>query len=138
MNYSRITSDQINMLWELQKAYKAEIGEDCPSEQDKKALEDAMGKELLEFYGAFEGRELVGCCSITKGFSTFNYAVSGVFEDFYIVPEYRHKGIARELVKYAHSESNVQSLTVGCADCDVKMYEALGFSTHLGNMLAYE
>ena len=138
MNYLRITSKQISELWELQKAYKNEIGEDAPTEQDMKALEKAIEREVIEFYGAFDGESLVGCCSVTKGFSTFNYAVSGVFEDFYIAPEYRHKGIAKELVKYAYTESNVGSLTVGCADCDVKMYEALGFSIPLGNMLAFE
>jgi hypothetical protein len=29
-------------------------------------------------------------------------------------------------------------LTVGCADCDVKMYKSLGFSIPLGNLLANE
>ena len=138
MDYCRISSDKINELWELQKAYKNEIGEDAPSEQDMKALGKAIEREVIEFYGAFDGETLAGCCSVTKGFSTFNYAVSGVFEDFYIAPKYRHSGIARELVSYAYAESKVGSLTVGCADCDVKMYEALGFSIPLGNMLAYE
>ncbi|WP_026669703.1 GNAT family N-acetyltransferase [Butyrivibrio sp. AE3006] len=138
MDYCRISSDKINELWELQKAYKNEIGEDAPSEQDMKALGKAIEREVIEFYGAFDGDKLAGCCSVTKGFSTFNYAVSGVFEDFYITPKYRHSGIARELVSYAYAESKVGSLTVGCADCDVKMYEAIGFSISLGNMLAYE
>ena len=138
MNYFRITSNQLSELWELQKAYKNEIGEEAPTEQDMKALENAIEKEVIVFYGAFDGEALVGCCSVTKGFSTFNYEVSGVFEDFYIAPEYRQRGIAKELVKYAYIESKVGSLTVGCADCDVKMYEALGFSIPLGNLLAYE
>ena len=38
----------------------------------------------------------------------------------------------------AFAESGVGSLTVGCADCDVGMYQALGFSIPLGNMLAYD
>ena len=138
MNYCRITNDQIKELWKLQKAYKSEIGEDAPSEQDMRALEKAIENEEIEFYGAFDDDALVGSCSVTKGFSTFNYAESGVFEDFYIATEYRHRGIAKDLVKYAYTESGVKSLTVGCADCDVKMYEALGFSISLGNMLAYE
>ena len=63
---------------------------------------------------------------------------SGVFEDFYILPGYRHKGIARQLVLFARRESGVSSLTVCCADCDVPMYEALGFSVPLGNLLAFD
>ncbi|MDD7383770.1 MAG: GNAT family N-acetyltransferase [Peptoniphilaceae bacterium] len=78
------------------------------------------------------------CCSVTVGFSTFDYMPSGVFEDFFISSEYRHKGIARELVKYAYLESGLSSLTVVCADCDVKMYQSLGFTISLGNLLAFE
>ena len=138
MEYSRIAVSQVDALWELQKAYKAEIGEDMPTEQHLNRLKDAMGKNCILFYGAWDGTILIGCCSITIGFSTFNYASSGVFEDFYIRPEYRHKGIARELVKYARKDSGVSSLTVGCADCDVKMYQSLGFLIRLGNLLAFE
>ena len=138
MKYSRIAVSQADALWELQKAYKAEIGEDMPTEQHLNRLKDAIDKSQILFYGAWDGTILTGCCSITIGFSTFNYAASGVFEDFYIHPEYRHKGIARELVKYARKDSGVSSLTVGCADCDVKMYQSLGFLIRLGNLLAFE
>lgn len=65
------------------------------------------------------------------------YGKSGVFEDFYIQPEYRHQGIAQKLVSYAYEQSGVSSLTVGCADCDVQMYQAIGFKISLGNMLAF-
>ena len=34
MEYSRIAVSQADALWELQKAYKAEIEEDIPGEQD--------------------------------------------------------------------------------------------------------
>ena len=56
---------------------------------------------------------------------------------FYISPEFRHNGIARQLVQFAYRTSGVSSMTVGCADCDVQMYESLGFSIHLGNLLAF-
>ena len=81
---------------------------------------------------------MIGSCSITVGFSTFCYTPSGVFEDFYIRPAYRHRGIARALVRYAYRESGVASMTVGCADCDTEMYKALGFTLPLGNLLAFE
>ncbi len=50
---------------------------------------------------------------------------------------FRHKGIAHKLVQFAYKESKVSSLLVGCADCDVDMYKALGFNIKIGNMLAY-
>ena len=137
IKYQRITLCQFDQLWELQKAYKAEIGEEAPGEKDKNELFSAIEKARIVFFGAFDGPALIGCCSVTVGFSTFDYALSGVFEDFYISQEYRHRGIARELVQYAQRESSVSSLTVGCADCDVEMYRSLGFCIHLGNLLAF-
>lgn len=138
MEYRRIEALHTDRLWKLQQAYKAEIHEDAPSKQDRGRLRAAIENGEILFYGAWEGDELVGCCSVTVGFSTFNYQRSGVFEDFYILPEYRHRGIARALVIVAYRESGVSSLTVGCADCDVKMYQALGFTVPLGNLLAFD
>ena len=138
MNYSKLTVSDIDCLWALQTLYKAEIGEDAPEEDCKERLCAAIAKERILFFGACEEGKLIGCCSVTVGFSTFCYQVSGVFEDFYIRTECRHKGIARQLVQFAYQQSGVASLTVGCADCDVPMYQALGFSIPLGNLLAFE
>ena len=137
MEYKRITADNTDPLWSLQKAYKEEIGEDEPDDACMEKLRRAIEKEEILFYGAFDGDSLVGCCSVTIGFSTFLYERCGTFEDFYIIPQYRHKGIAKKLVEYAWKSSGVSSMTVGCADCDRKMYEALGFGIPLGNLLAY-
>ncbi|MBQ6257302.1 MAG: GNAT family N-acetyltransferase, partial [Clostridia bacterium] len=88
------------------------------------------------FFGCFDNGKLVACCSVCRTFSTFDYLPGGVFEDFYIVPDHLHRGIARKLVQFAYEESGISSLTVGCADCDVEMYKAVGFSVRLGTMLA--
>ena len=138
MEYRRITETETGALWEIHRAYKAEIGEEAPGESDRERLEAAIREDRIRFYGAWDGDVLAGCCSVTVGFSTFSYAASGVFEDFYIRPDCRHKGIARELVRLARTESGIGSLTVGCADCDVEMYRALGFTVRLGNLLAFD
>nr|SIP63355.1 GNAT family acetyltransferase [uncultured bacterium] len=138
MEYRRITSAGMDRLWTLHTAYKAAIGENLPSAQDRERLEEAMAQGKILFYGAWDGETLAGCCSVTIGFSTFCYGASGVFEDFYICPAYRHQGIARALVQFARADSGVRSLTVGCAACDVEMYQALGFSVPLGSLLAYD
>ncbi len=137
MTYRKINASEIDALWELQKEYKAEIGEDEPDNTGKKNLADAISKETILFYGVWKENSLIGCCSVTVGFSTFDYMPSGVFEDFFIRSAYRHQGIARQLVEFAYRESGVSSLTVGCADCDVQMYQALGFTITLGNLLAF-
>lgn len=138
MNYGQIETAQINDLWELQLAYKNDIGEESPSANARERLSKAIEAGKIEFYGAWDESKLVGCCSITKGFSTFNYAAAGVFEDFYIIPKYRHRGIAGALVRFAFEKSGIESMTVGCADCDLEMYRALGFSVKFGNLLAFE
>ena len=138
MEYKRIDVSRMDQLWEMQRAYKAAVREDAPSDRDRERLRSALGEGRILFYGAWDGGRLAGCCSVTIGFSTFNYRASGVFEDFYILPEYRHRGIARALIRFARRESGVGSLTVGCADCDTQMYKALGFSVQLGNMMAFD
>ena len=138
MDYIRVTKDHMDGLRALQLGYKQEIGEDRPTEKDFDSLSEAISKEQILFYGCVDEGQLIACCSITPTYSTFNDQRGGVFEGFYIVPAYRHRGIARRLVAFAHRESRVGSLTVGCADCDMKMYQSLGFSIPLGHLLAFE
>ena len=138
MEYMRISNDNMDELKVLHTDYKQEIGEETPTDENLDSLSAAIKKGKIIFYGCADEGRLIACCSITPTYSTFNYQTGGVFEDFYIVPEYRHKGIARQLVRYAYQESGVGSLTVGCADCDIKMYQSLGFSIPLGNMFAFE
>ena len=138
MEYRKISCSEIEALWDLQKLYKAEIGETEPDGSGKDRLADAINSGSILFYGVWRGSTLIGCCSITEGFSTFDYKPCGVFEDFFIRSEYRHQGIARQLVDFAYRDSGVSSLTVGCADCDVPMYQSLGFTIFLGNLFAFE
>lgn len=138
MEFIKINQELINDLKSLQIGYKKEIGEERPSEEDFESLLKAINDGQILFYGCIIDGRLVACCSVTPTFSTFNYKRGGVFEDFYILLEYRHKGIARKLVQFAYHESGVSSLTVGCADCDTEMYKSLGFTIPLGNMYAFE
>ena len=138
MDYRKIKASEIDALWELQKRYKAEIGEEEPGEDARDRFAEAIEKGMILFFGVWQENALIASCSVTVVFSTFDYKPSGVFEDFYICSAYRHQGIARQLVQFAYRESGVSSLTVGCADCDVNMYQSLGFSILLGNLLAFE
>ena len=138
MRYIRITNDDMDGLKALHIGYKQEIGEQPPTDENFDSLSEAIKKGQIIFYGCADEDRLIACCSVTPTYSTFNYRTGGVFEDFYIVPKYRHRGIARQLVRFAYQESGVGSLTVGCADCDIEMYQSLGFSIPLGNMFAFE
>ena len=138
MNFIRVTKNEFADLCRLHANYKLEIGEDAPTDSDLASLLSAIEAGEILFYACEDGGALVACCSVSPTFSTFDYRRGGVFEDFYILPEYRHKGVARRLVEFACAQSGVGSLTVGCADCDVELYKALGFRIPLGNMLAYD
>ena len=138
MNIIRVTKNEFGDLRRLHANYKLEIGEAAPTDADFASLLRAIEAGVILFYACEDGGALVACCSVSPTFSTFNYSRAGVFEDFYILPEYRHKGVARRLVEFAFAQSGVGSLIVGCADCDVELYKALGFRVPLGNMLAYD
>ena len=89
---------------------------------------------------AKRGYRAVGMCSVAKCFSTFACTDTGVFDDFYIEPVFRKKGVARILAQEAQEWSNengLASLTVCCAPCDEEMYQALGFNIRLGSTFAH-
>ena len=138
MEFIRVSKGQMADLKSLQIGYKSEIGESTPTDENFDSLFSAIIKGQILFYGCSVHNKLIACCSITPTYSTFNYRMGGVFEDFYILPEYRHTGIARQLIQFAYQDSGVSSLTVGCADCDVAMYKSLGFHIPLGKMYAFD
>ena len=51
MDYRKINPSEVNALWDLQKQYKAEIGEDEPGDDGKERLADAIDKGMISFYG---------------------------------------------------------------------------------------
>lgn len=132
----KLDCGDMDPLAALHRMYKQEIGEDIPNDDSLKRLAQAIADGRIRFFGAFCDEKLVGCCSVCRIFSTFDYSASGVFEDFFVLPGYRRRGIARALADFAFEESGVSTLLVGCADCDTAMYTALGFNVPLGNMLA--
>ena len=73
MDYRKIDIAEIGSLWELQNRYKAEIGEDAPGEAEKERLADAIEHGQILFYGVWNEGCLIACCSVTVGFSTFDY-----------------------------------------------------------------
>ena len=127
-------------LLKLENGFKREIGEDALAEPQQKALQQAVQEGRITFFVAKRGYRSVGMCSVAAYYSTFSCTNTGVFEDFYIEPAFRDKGIARKLAETAQkwcTERGIPSLTVCCAPCDEAMYQALGFDTVLGKTFAY-
>ena len=129
--------------WQLKKlenGFLKEIGESPATEEKQKQLAQAIQDGKITFFVAKRGYRAVGMCSVAKCFSTFVCTDTGVFDDFYIEPVFRRKGIARKLAQVAQDwckENDLASLTVCCAPCDEGMYQALGFETRLGSTFAH-
>ena len=101
MKFIKITNDKFDELKILQTKYKSEIGEEEPTYENFLNLKRAISDENIHFFGCICNGNLVACCSISMIFSTFNYEKGGILEDFFIIKEYRHKGIAKQLIKFA-------------------------------------
>ncbi len=119
----------------LEDSYLEEIGEESLTEEQGRRLQGAIRAGDITYFLAAADGQAVGMCSVTRHFSTFCCAHTGVFEDYYVRPAYRGKGVARRLAQTAQQWSAAQgvvSLTVCCAPCDEKMYQSLGFDARLG------
>lgn len=127
-------------LLKLENGFKKDIKEDPLTEEKQKQLQQAIREGRITFFIARRKTRAVGMCSVAKCYSTFCCSDMGVYEDLYIEPAFRGKGIARKLAKAAQAwckDHGIPSLTVCCAPCDEKMYRALGFDIGLGAAFAH-
>ncbi len=127
-------------LLRLENGFRAETGEGCLDERAQERLLDAVRGGRITFFAAKRGSRAVGICSVSRSFSTFGCSDVGVFDDFFVEPAFRGRGIARKLARSAQawcSANGLASLTACCAPCDEGMYRALGFDVRLGTTYAY-
>ncbi len=128
--------------WQLKKlenGFLKEIGEHPLAVGEQAQLSQAIRDGRITFFLAKRSCRAVGMCSVVKCFSTLACTDMGVFDDFYVEPAFRKRGIARELVRSAQAwsrEQGLSSLTVCCSPCDEGMYQALGFDAPLGRTYA--
>ena len=127
-------------LLKLENGFKKDIGEESLTNEKQRLLQQAIREGKITFFVAKRGYRAVGMCSVAKCYSTFSCTDTGIYEDFYIEPAFRGKGIARKLAEAAQAwckDNGISSLTVCCAPCDEKMYRALGFDIGLGTTFAH-
>ena len=134
-----LADSEDGQLRKLEDSFLKEIGEQTLTEEKQKQLVEAISDGRITFFFAKRGYRAIGMCSVVKCFSTFTCTDTGVFEDFYVEPAFRNKGIARMLGHAAQEwshEQELSSLTVCCASCDEEMYRHLGFDILLGKTYA--
>ena len=140
MIFDRLSLKDFKKIKPLLNDYKSSIHEEQLTECQFEELRNALENKKIMFYVATVKDEMVAMCSITTAFSTYKCKDMGIFEDFYIKPSYRGKGIASHLIQFVIAEMekmNINAIWVGCADIDVGMYKHLGFNISLGNLLAW-
>lgn len=131
--------EERQLVW-LENSFLLEVGEEPLDAQKEKALIRAIREEKIRFFVARDGERMVGMCSVAECFSTFACDTVGIFDDFYVEPAFRCRGVARGLARAAQRwclEQGILSLSVTCAPCDEGMYRALGFDTPLGKTYAH-
>lgn len=137
---SELANPEEEQLARLENDYLRQIGEPILTEEKRRALTEAIRAGRITFFIARRGAHAVGMCSVARCFSTFACSDVGVFEDFYVEPAFRGRGVARMLARVAQEwcrANGIASLTVCSAPCDAKMYQALGFGAPLGTTFAY-
>ncbi len=140
MIFEKLKLEDFEKLKVLVREYKNSIDENTPTDEEFNKLRLAIEGNLISFYVAKQDNDLAAMCSVCEIYSTFNFAKGGVFEDFYVSPNFRKIGLARQLTSFVFSQCKLQeikSLWVGCADIDVNMYKSLGFDIPLGNLLTW-
>ncbi len=140
MIFEKFNLEDFEKLKVLVRDYKSSIGENTPTYEELDKLKLAIKDNLISFYVAKQDNDLAAMCSVCELYSTFNFSKSGIFEDFYVSPDFRKKGLARQLSNFVFSQCKLQgikSLWVGCADADLEMYKSLGFEIPLGNLLTW-
>lgn len=135
-----LTGPDDGQLIRLLSGFLRAIGEEPLTDEKQRRLLQGIREKRIVFFLAESGSQAIGMCSVARCFSTFACGDVGVFEDFYIEPAFRGKGVARRLAQAAQAwcrEQGMASVTVCCAPCDEKMYQALGFEENLGVTYAH-
>lgn len=125
----------IEEFWALELSFFSETGETPPDSMGRSRMIGAMSAGRVAFITAKRLGRPVGLCSVSRCFSSRTCWDAGVFDDFYIEPAFRHKGVARLLVEKACEycrRQGMQSLSVKVSDADLEMYRDLGFTNELG------
>lgn len=69
------------------------------TDEKKERLSKAIADRTILFFVAKRGHRAVGMCSVATSFSAFSCGEVGFFDDFYIKPIFRKKGITRRLTE---------------------------------------
>ena len=144
-----VTEDNIALFWEqLHIYYKRDIFPD-PEDEDREYFLSAT--EYRAHMQKIHDRPQDRCYYMFfhRNGQDIGFALPVIYTsedgkcfimEYCVYPEFRGNGTGKECAKALldwAKENGIQSLTVCCAPCDEKMYQALGFDIGLGTTYAH-
>lgn len=119
----RLTADELpsalSLIWDVFCEFDAPLYTEEGVRQFRKALNDGERNKTLNFYGAFDGDDLVGVIAVRKpqhiGF-------------FFVRSDHHRCGIGKRLFETMRCDFTVQEFTVNASPYAVEVYKHLGFS----------
>ncbi len=128
----RITLEKLNNIYPLFHEYRRFYRKEVSSSAET-FLQDRIKNNESVIYAIFENNQAVGFVQLYTTFSSLNLGKVVILNDLYIVPEFRRKKCASELVKCAiefakESKATSVSLSTQIANTGAQdLYKKLGF-----------
>lgn len=112
-------SSALTLALDVFSEYEAPEYSEEGVEEFKKCLKDEDYLSGIEYYGAFDGKELVGFVGIRRGKNHICF--------FFVNGEYHRRGIGKALFAYMMKNYPQASITVNSSPYGVPFYKSVGF-----------
>ncbi|MGN0496268.1 MAG: GNAT family N-acetyltransferase [Lachnospiraceae bacterium] len=118
----RLNADEIkiatDLIWEVFLQFEAPEYSKEGIDFFRGSLDDEERNRKLKYYGAFEGKELIGTLCMREP-----QHIGG----FFVKAQHQQKGVGRALFEAMRKDYEKQEFTVHSSPYGVKIYECLGF-----------
>lgn len=108
----------LDLCWEVFLVFEAPEYSREGIQEFRRSLDDTERTRKPQFYGAFDGDELIGVLCMREP-----QYIGG----FFVKPDYHRKGIGRDLFETMRKDYEEQVFTVNSSPYAVEVYKHLGF-----------
>lgn len=116
--YPQEIQDALDLCWEVFLQFEAPEYSEEGIREFKRNLDDKERTRKLQFYGAFDGENLIGTLCMREP-----RHIGG----FFVKADYHRKGIGRDLFETMRRDYDRQEFTVNSSPYAVEVYQHLGF-----------
>lgn len=116
--YPQEIQDALDLCWEVFLQFEAPEYSEEGIREFRRNLDDKERTRKLQFYGAFDGENLIGTLCMREP-----RHIGG----FFVKADYHRKGIGRDLFETMRRDYDLQEFTVNSSPYAVEVYQHLGF-----------